>query len=98
MHRDDQLLDARLAELQAAGKPVFVNFTAAWCLSCLVNEKVALNTAAVQQALEQHRGNISRAARSLGLHRSTLHRRLKEMSLLITADGHHPESPESAWQ
>lgn len=54
--------------------------------------------AAVQQALKQHRGNISRAARSLGLHRSTLHRRLKEMSLLITADGHHPESPESAWQ
>lgn len=54
--------------------------------------------AAVQQALVQHQGNISQAARALGLHRSTLHRRLKEMSLLITAGGHHPESPESAWQ
>lgn len=54
--------------------------------------------AAVQQALEQHQGNISQAARALGLHRSTLHRRLKEMSLLITAGGHHPENPESAWQ
>ena len=42
--------DARLAELRAAGTPVFVNFTAAWCLSCLVNEKVALNTAVVRQA------------------------------------------------
>lgn len=54
--------------------------------------------AAVQQALEQHQGNISQAARALGLHRSTLHRRLKEMSPLITAGGHHPESQESAWQ
>ncbi|QFY77103.1 sigma-54-dependent Fis family transcriptional regulator [Alcaligenes faecalis] len=54
--------------------------------------------AAVQQALEQHQGNISQAARALGLHRSTLHRRLKEMAPLITAGGHHPESPESAWQ
>lgn len=54
--------------------------------------------AAVQQALEQHQGNISQAARALGLHRSTLHRRLKEMSQVITADGHHPESRESAWQ
>lgn len=42
--------DARLAELRAAGTPVFVNFTAAWCLSCLVNEKVALSTTPVQQA------------------------------------------------
>ena len=29
----------RLAELRAAGKPVFVNLTAAWCISCLVNER-----------------------------------------------------------
>jgi thiol:disulfide interchange protein DsbD len=38
---------ARLKELRAAGKPVFVNFTAAWCISCLVNEKVALSQQAV---------------------------------------------------
>ncbi|QTB99910.1 sigma-54-dependent Fis family transcriptional regulator [Alcaligenes sp. SORT26] len=54
--------------------------------------------AAVQQALEQHQGNISQAARALGLHRSTLHRRLKEMTQAITADDHRPESQESAWQ
>ena len=46
--------DARLAELRAAGRPVFVNFTAAWCLSCLVNEKVALSTTQVQQAFAKH--------------------------------------------
>ncbi len=45
--------DARLAELRAAGTPVFVNFTAAWCLSCLVNEKVALSTTQVQQAFSE---------------------------------------------
>ena len=28
---------ARLAELRARGVPVFVNVTAAWCITCLVN-------------------------------------------------------------
>lgn len=36
----------------------------------------ALNAQCIQQALHQHNGNISRAARSLGIHRSTLHRYL----------------------
>ena len=34
---------SRLAELRAAGTPVFVNATAAWCITCLVNEQVALS-------------------------------------------------------
>jgi thiol:disulfide interchange protein DsbD len=42
---------ARLAELRAAGRPVFVNVTAAWCLTCLVNERVALRSPAVTEAL-----------------------------------------------
>lgn len=44
---------ARLAEAVAAGKPVFVDFTAAWCITCLVNERVALETQAVRDAFEQ---------------------------------------------
>lgn len=44
--------DARLAELRAEGRPVFVNFTAAWCISCLVNERVALSRPEVLAALE----------------------------------------------
>ncbi len=32
------------------GQPVFVDFTAAWCLSCKVNEKVALDTDAVKKS------------------------------------------------
>ncbi|OYW31267.1 MAG: hypothetical protein B7Z51_05480 [Methyloversatilis sp. 12-65-5] len=41
---------ARLSELRAAGRPVFVNMTAAWCVTCLMNEKVALSKTGVQQA------------------------------------------------
>lgn len=39
-------VDAALAQ----NRPVFVDFTAAWCLSCKVNEKVALDTDAVRKA------------------------------------------------
>lgn len=41
---------ARLAALRAEGKPVFVNLTAAWCVSCLYNERVALSTDNVRNA------------------------------------------------
>jgi thiol:disulfide interchange protein DsbD len=37
---------------QAQGRPVFVDFTASWCLSCQVNERVALNRPEVQQAFQ----------------------------------------------
>jgi thiol:disulfide interchange protein DsbD len=40
----------RLDELLAAGRPVFVNMTAAWCITCLVNEQAALANAAVKAA------------------------------------------------
>lgn len=42
---------ARLAELTASGKPVFVNFTAAWCVTCLVNERTSLSGEAVKSAM-----------------------------------------------
>jgi thiol:disulfide interchange protein len=41
---------ARVEELRSEGRPVFVDFTAAWCLTCQVNERVALADAAVQEA------------------------------------------------
>ena len=43
---------SRLNELRNAGKPVFVNLTAAWCISCLVNEKVALSQDSVISAFK----------------------------------------------
>jgi thiol:disulfide interchange protein len=42
---------ARLSTLRAEGKPVFVNMTAAWCITCLVNEKVALSSSSFTAAL-----------------------------------------------
>ncbi|MEY4641705.1 MAG: hypothetical protein RLZZ227_1699 [Pseudomonadota bacterium] len=45
--------DARLAALRAEGTPVFVNMTAAWCITCLVNERVALSSATVIDGLAE---------------------------------------------
>ena len=42
--------EAAVARAQAAGHPVFVDFTADWCLSCKVNEAAAINRAEVQRA------------------------------------------------
>lgn len=42
----------RLDELQAAGKPVFVNMTASWCITCLANERSSLSTDRVKEAME----------------------------------------------
>ena len=44
----------RLQALRNEQKPVFVNLTADWCITCLVNEQVALNQPEVQQAFEQN--------------------------------------------
>jgi thiol:disulfide interchange protein len=42
--------EARLAALRAAGTPVFVYFTADWCLTCKVNERGAMASAEVAAA------------------------------------------------
>jgi thiol:disulfide interchange protein DsbD len=39
-----------VARYQSQGRPVFVDFTASWCLSCQVNERVALTTPEVRKA------------------------------------------------
>jgi thiol:disulfide interchange protein DsbD len=42
----------RLSALQAEGRPVFVNYTAAWCVTCQVNERVAFSTRIAAEAFE----------------------------------------------
>jgi len=39
----------KMAELSAAGQPLLLNFTASWCLTCLVNERNAFADTAVQE-------------------------------------------------
>ncbi len=41
-----------VSEAQQAGRPVFVDFGAAWCVTCLVNERIALQNAGVLSRLE----------------------------------------------
>jgi thiol:disulfide interchange protein DsbD len=44
---------ARLDALRAQNRPVFVNATAAWCITCLVNDEAALSGARVRKAFAQ---------------------------------------------
>jgi len=44
---------ATLAAARASGKPVFVNFTADWCITCKVNEQTSIGRAEVQAALDR---------------------------------------------
>ena len=48
-------LDAALRE---EGRPVFVDFTAAWCVNCKANERVVLNSESVQRALKEANANF----------------------------------------
>ena len=50
-----------IAALNAAGTPVFVDFTAAWCVTCQVNKKVVLETKPVREAFAAKSVKLMRA-------------------------------------
>ncbi len=52
---------AAVNQALAQNRPVFVDFTAAWCLSCKVNERVALDTDTVRAAFAQKNVALFRA-------------------------------------
>ena len=51
----------KVSRYLAEGRPVFVDFTASWCLSCQVNERVALNQPKVQKAFGEANVALLRA-------------------------------------
>ena len=53
LHAPLPFSEAALAEARATGKPVFVWFTADWCVTCKVNESVAIEREDVRAAFEQ---------------------------------------------
>lgn len=54
-HNVDAVLYSKdaLAELRAAHKPVFLDATAAWCITCQVNAKVAIHTEATMKLFKE---------------------------------------------
>ncbi|HEX5007832.1 MAG TPA: thioredoxin family protein [Hyphomonadaceae bacterium] len=40
----------RVAALQAEGRPIFVDFTARWCVTCQVNKATSIDSASVREA------------------------------------------------
>ena len=67
-----------VTRFQSQGRPVFVDFTASWCLSCQVNERVAFGSPEVRKAFAdanivlmradwtRYDDNITRTLNSLG--------------------------------
>ena len=53
--------EAVLDKLAAEGRPVFVDFTAAWCVSCQVNKRLVLNTEEARQAFQRSNVVLMRA-------------------------------------
>jgi thiol:disulfide interchange protein DsbD len=51
----------RLSELAAGNTPVFVDFTAAWCVTCQVNKRLVLNDGAIKEAFAQRGVALVRA-------------------------------------
>lgn len=69
---------ARVAELVAQGKPVFVDFTAAWCVTCQVNKQLVLSRPETLRAF---------AARGVALLRADWTREDPEITRALAALG-----------
>ncbi len=69
---------AKLDALKADGKAVFVDFTADWCITCKVNERVALTDPAVKDAF---------AAQGIVALRGDWTRRDRDITRVLEANG-----------
>jgi len=69
---------ARVADLAASGRAVFVDFTAAWCVTCQVNKRMVLNSRDIRAAF---------AGKSVALVRADWTRRDPDITRALTALG-----------
>ena len=70
--------EAKLAALTAAGRPIFVDFTAAWCITCQVNKQLVLEQPEIERAFR---------ARGVVLLRADWTRRDAEITRALAALG-----------
>lgn len=54
LHQVEPFSEARLETLRREGRPVFVQMTASWCVTCLVNERTVIETDAFDEALRTY--------------------------------------------
>ena len=50
-----------VADLGSGGRPVFIDFTAAWCVTCQVNKRLVLNNAEIRDAFAKRGVELVRA-------------------------------------
>jgi thiol:disulfide interchange protein DsbD len=50
-----------VSDLRGAGHPVFIDFTAAWCVTCQVNKRMVLNSPVIRDAFASHGVELVRA-------------------------------------
>ena len=50
-----------VADLSCGGRPVFIDFTAAWCVTCQVNKRLVLNNAEIRDAFARRGVELVRA-------------------------------------
>ena len=86
----------RLAELRAEGRPVLINMTAAWCITCLANERVALSSDAVRGALDETgtvymKGDWTLYDASITTYLESFGRNGVPLYVHYPADGGHPQ-------
>ena len=48
-------------DLRESGQPFFIDFTAAWCVTCQANKKAVLNTESIQEAFQERGVTLVRA-------------------------------------
>jgi len=51
----------RYEELMRSDMPVYIDFTAAWCITCIVNKKVVFSSSSVREKLKKHNVVMIRA-------------------------------------